>query len=208
MCTWRTHLMGPIALFLLFSGCGGGAGLTGPSAPGFVNVAFDKAGLSVLLEDTACVWVRFYNARRNAKDDPGSVMAVAVNGKGKEYAIAGTPVHYRLSDRIVGSNVSYLEWGREKAVDGCNWMRAAGKDVVACDMSARVLRKMLSISTCNGILVTPASTPDRALTMRFAAATLSGGVARELTGPGTSVICGEPCPVLCSDDVDYVHDEP
>ena len=64
MCTWRTHLMGPIALFLLFSGCGGGAGLTGPSAPGFVNVAFDKAGLSVLLEDTACVWVRFYNARQ------------------------------------------------------------------------------------------------------------------------------------------------
>lgn len=208
MSTLRSHFMALGALVLLFSGCRGGAGSTDASAPGFLSVAFDKAGLSVLLEDSACVWVRFYNTRRSEKDDPGSVMAVAVDLKGKEYAITGTPVYYRVSDRTVGSNVSYLEWGREKAVEGTKWMREAGKTVVACDMSARVLRRMLSIPKCNGIQVTPASTSERALTMRFAAATLSGGVTRELTGSGTSVICGEPCPVFCSDDVDYVHDEP
>lgn len=208
MITVRSTLPGLCALLLLFSGCREAAPMTDDPRPGFTGAAFDKAGLGVLLGDSACVWVRFYNARRNEKDDPGSVMAVAVDAKGKEYAIAGTPVHYRLSDRIVGSDVSYLEWERAKAIDGCKWMRDAGNEVVACEVTAKVLRKMLSISKCNGIHVTPTLTPERALTLRFAAATLDGGVARELSGPGTSVICGEPCPAFCSDDVDYVHDEP
>ena len=208
MTTLRTAVIGLGALLLMHTSCREGASLAGSAKPGFSLAVFDEAGLNVLLSDSDCVWVRFYNARREMKDEAGSVMAVAVDVSGREYPITTASVHYRLSDKIVGSDVSYLELERDKAVLACNWMREAGMDRVACDLSAKVLRRLLNVEKCNGLRVTPSTTSDGQLTMRFASATLEGGVAREITGAGTSVTCGEPCPMFCSDDVDYVHDEP
>jgi hypothetical protein len=193
-----------VVMFLMFTSCGGPS-LTEPPKAGFTQAVFDEDGLNVLLKDSACRQVRFYNARRTSDDKAGTVMAVAVSSDGSDYALASSGVFYRMSDKIVGSNVSYLERDRGAAQEACRWMGGEGYDLVAVDVSARVLRKMLSISKCNGIRVTPVRADDGGLTFRFAAAELAGGTASGISGPGSSMIGGEPCPAYCSEDVEYAH---
>jgi hypothetical protein len=193
-----------MAVFLMFSSCGGPSFAEPPKA-GFTQAVFDEDGLNVLLKDTDCARVRFYNARRSADDKEGTVIAVAVRSDGSEYGISSSGVFYRMSDKIVGSNVSYLERTRDAAREACRWMGAAGNDLVAAEASSRVLQKMLSLEKCNGIRATPVRADDGGLTFRFAAAEITGGTIRELAGAGSSMICGDPCPAFCSEDVEYVH---
>ncbi|MFN6116141.1 MAG: hypothetical protein ACK46G_03995 [Flavobacteriales bacterium] len=194
-----------LALVIILSACGGPShDLTGDA--GFEWAAFDDTDLRVLMGEEGCTTVRFYNVLRKEGDTEGSVMAVAVDALGREIGGGASGMPYRIYDKVVDRLTETIDTERTGAVKASQWLRDAGHKAFAAELGVKALVVLLRNKECNGIRITPSTLSDGSLTMRFTAAKLGSGSCEELPAvPGSVVVCGEPCPAYCSEDVEYVH---
>jgi hypothetical protein len=194
-----------LALVIILSACGGPShDLT--SDAGFEWAAFDDTDLRSLMGETGCAGIRFYNVLRKEGDTEGSVMAVAIDALGTEIGGGATGMPYRIFKEVVERSVETSDTDRSGAIQAAQWLRDAGHKAYAAELGVKALVVLLRNKECNGIRITPSTLSDGSLTMRFTAAKLGSVSCEELPAvPGSVVVCGEPCPAYCSEDVEYVH---
>ncbi|MCB0764049.1 MAG: hypothetical protein KDB84_05040, partial [Flavobacteriales bacterium] len=82
---------------------------------GFKEAIFDEAMLNTVMNDPQCVTVRFYNVRRTASDNKGTALAIGVRSDGTEI-YNGTSAKYRMSDKISGGSVIYIDLLKPAAI--------------------------------------------------------------------------------------------
>lgn len=172
--------------------------------PGFTEAFFDATKLKTVMADVSCAKVRFYNVRRNATDDIGSVMMIGIRSDGAEI-YDGSTRKYRTYDRMSGSTTSTLDLLKPAAIQACRDLKDDGYSSYCGEFTKTAIASMLDAAGCNGIRVAPALTKVGALnTMKIWPVSINAGLATILPAPSPA-LCVEPCPTFCGPTANYVH---
>jgi len=160
---------------------------------------FDEKTLLDYMDGKDAEAVRFYNARRSLGDTEGSAIVIATDKIGKDVYGALSP-HYRLSDKVVGTIVTYYVCTEVRALESVKWAKDAGDASYAANFKEADIRSLLALKDCNGVKITPISVAGGLWSMRMTAVKIAGG---ETTDLGSFIDCPDPCPTFCGSDERY-----
>ncbi len=177
---------------LAFAGCATGPDPSLYGEQGFKEAVFDQNTLEFYMKDAP--GLRFYNARRDRDDDHGSALVIGMAKDSTDnYGEPGP--HYRLSDKVVGTIVTYYVCTETRALKSVEWVQEAKEASYAANFRSEDVEALLDLKDCNGVRMTPERTKDGELwSMRMTAVRIAGGEVHDLDG---YLFCEEPCPTLC-----------
>jgi hypothetical protein len=171
---------------------------------GFSGAYFKKEDLEKLLSLEGCTGLRFYNGKENTKNFYASVIAVAIDAKGKEL---GVEPNYALSVALdqkgsVGSKMVAKTYAKQ-----CVSNLDASKSFIRYTsfVSKSVLVELLTTKGSTGLRVRPAQrffemangSKEMLRTVTVSAATVEGDKVIDVTDHVVKSLL--PCPTCCGD---------
>jgi len=222
----RSHLLlAALALAALFQGCGGGNG----------QVEDDKDTVTVVVHDTVRLapdpasrtgfldaptvmtllgrkgtWgLRVYNARRDAADAEGTVLAVGIDGAdGSEITVPLPELSYRLHEKLDGDHSIERKLERNDAVKAVTWIADAKLPVHCAEFRKDELERLLLVKEATAIRFDPVllyAGEEYHFTFAAVPVQIVDGVAKRV-GDGAGLLDTEPCPVVCGPVAHYLRD--
>ena len=192
---------GYLLVALVLSGCTAPASKpSNHGEQGFKQAVFDEKTLNDYMNGANGEALRFYNARRSPTDTEGSVIVIGTDKNGEDDYGALSP-HYRLSDKVVGTIVTYYVCTEARALESVQWVQEVGDASYAANFKEEDVKTLLAKKDCNGVKLTPLAVGDVGpWSMRMSAVKITAGGTTDL---GAYVDCGDPCPTLCGSDERY-----
>ena len=168
---------------------------------GFKEAVFDQKTLEFYMNGAGSEGLRFYNVRRFRDDVEGTAMVMGTTKDGNDnYGEFGP--HYRLSDRVTGTIVTYFVCNEARALKSVQWVQEAHEASYAANFKEADVSALLALEDCNGVRMNPerSTTDGEHWSMRMTAVRIVDDEVRDLRG---SVFCDEPCPTLCGIEPRY-----
>lgn len=174
--------------------------------PGLVRALLARSSAEELIADKEQWGIRVYNACRDASDDKGTVVAVAVNKEDGEEA-RGEKAPYVRYQKLDGGIVVEERLDPDHAKEAVSWVRERKMPLYCAEFAKERLKELLEVSGMEAVLFSPVliyggDTPR--LTMTASAVKIVGGVPVDLSD--VVLIDTDPCPVVCGDMAYYLVD--
>jgi len=164
---------------------------------GFQESLFDRATIEVVLSEANCVGVRFYNIRPN-DNSPAAVICVGIDREGNEINKSSASAYKQGA----GGDIQKTVLNNNKAKQDCQRLKNSGLFSYSADFTKQQIKKLLSQSNSDAILITPVINANEQLSMKIQAVDLTEGRRNLL---GMNYVSSDPCPVLCGSTSKYLH---